>query len=118
MLPFPQLVEQAWVLPEALRQVGSLVQVFEQPVPSPLKSPFGPVHPLGKLVGSVPQSQASPDSFLPLPQAVLLPPVPGPFPPVLPIPEPALPPLDPSAPPVPPVPPPLELDPPVPVLPP
>ena len=72
MLPFPQLVEQAWVLPEALRQVGSLVQVFEQPLPSPLKRPFGPVHPVGTLVGSVPQSHASPTSFTPLPQTVMV----------------------------------------------
>ncbi len=68
MLPFPQLVEQACVFPEALRQVGSLVQVFEQPEPSPLKRPFGPVQPVGNLVVSVPQSQPSPASFTPLPQ--------------------------------------------------
>ena len=72
MLPFPQLVEQACVLPEALRQVGSLVQVLEQPVPSPLKRPFGPVQPVGSFVGSVPQSQASPASFTPLPQMAVV----------------------------------------------
>ena len=72
MLPFPQLVEQACVLPAELRQVGSLVQVLEQPEPSPLKSPFGPVHPTGNFVGSVPQSQASPASFTPLPQMAVV----------------------------------------------
>ena len=72
MLPFPQLVEQACVLPAELRQVGSLVQVLEQPVPSPLKRPFGPVHPTGNVVGLVPQSQASPDSFTPLPQMAVV----------------------------------------------
>ena len=49
MLPFPQVVEQAPRLARALRQVGSLVQVFEQPVPSPLKRPFGPVQPRREL---------------------------------------------------------------------
>src|SRR5580698_1886300 len=68
MLPFPQTVAQAWVTPAALRQMGSLVQVFEQPVPSPLKRPLGPVQPVGKVVRLVPQSQASPASTTPLPQ--------------------------------------------------
>ncbi len=72
MLPFPQLVEQACVLPEELRQIGSLVQVLEQPVPSPLKRPFGPVQPEGSFVGSVPQSQASPASCIPLPQTAVV----------------------------------------------
>ena len=72
MLPFPQLAAQAWVLPAELRQIGSLVQVFEQPVPSPLKRPLGPPQPLGKLVALVPQSQASPASFTPFPQTALV----------------------------------------------
>jgi len=49
-----------------------MVQVFEQPVPSPLKRPFGPVHPFGNLVGSVPQSHASPVSTMPLPHTDFL----------------------------------------------
>ena len=61
-LPLPQLGVQACVLPDELRQIGSLVQVLEQPVPSPLKRPFGPVHPAGISLGSEPQSQASPVS--------------------------------------------------------
>src|SRR5579871_3221914 len=75
-LPFPQTVEQAVVVPappaehvpELERQVGSLVQVFEHPVPSPLKRPFGPVQPLGSFVGSVPQSHDSPAPTTPSPQ--------------------------------------------------
>src|SRR4051794_35797530 len=45
MLPLPQLVLQACVLPLAgavvpvPRQIGSFVQVFEHPVPSPTKRP-------------------------------------------------------------------------------
>src|SRR3954452_5829162 len=72
MLPFPQLVEQACVLPWALRHVGSLVQVLEHPVRSPLKRPLGPVQPVGNLVGSVPQSQASPASCMELPQMAVV----------------------------------------------
>ncbi len=68
MLPLPQLTAQAVVLPLESRHLGSLVQVLVQPVPSPLKRPFGPVQPLGSLVGSLPQSQASPVSLMPLPQ--------------------------------------------------
>ena len=56
----------------AARQIGSLVQVFEQPVPSPLKRPLGPVQPRGNVVGSVPQSQASPASLMPLPQMAVV----------------------------------------------
>ena len=55
-----------------MRQVGSLVQVLEQPVPSPLKRPLGPVQPEGNFVGSVPQSQPSPASFTPLPQMAVV----------------------------------------------
>jgi hypothetical protein len=68
-LPFPQVAAQAWVAPVPLvpRQIGSTVQVFEQPVPSPLKRPFGPVQPVGSFAGSAPQSHASPVSTTPLP---------------------------------------------------
>ncbi len=61
-LPFPQLGAQACVFPDELRQIGSFVQVLEQPVPSPLKRPFGPEHADGTLLGSEPQSHASPVS--------------------------------------------------------
>ena len=61
-LPFPQTILQAVVAPLASRQVGSLVQVFVHPEPSPLKRPFGPVHPAGSASGLLPQSQASPVS--------------------------------------------------------
>src|ERR1022692_4303265 len=85
--PFPQLVAQAWVV-EPVRQTGSLVQVFEHPVPSPLKRPFGPVQPVGKGdVLLVPQSQDSLVSTMPLPQTELTPPLPAaPFVPATPVP--------------------------------
>ena len=72
--PFPQTVLQACVPqdPVVSRQTGSLVQVLEQPVPSPLKRPFGPVQPEGKVVKLVPQSQASPASTMPLPQIAMV----------------------------------------------
>ena len=78
--PFPQTVEQAWVVPAvpavheavAARQIGSFVHVFEQPVPSPLKRPLMPVQPLGIIVGSLPQSQDSPVSLMPLPQMAVV----------------------------------------------
>src|SRR3954471_5141271 len=72
MLPFPQLVAQACVLPAELRQIGSFVQVLEQPVPSPLKRPLGPVQPAGDAVGWRPQWQPSPVSFTPFPQSALV----------------------------------------------
>src|ERR1022692_600038 len=66
--PFPQLAAHAWVV-EPVRQTGSLVQVLEQPLPSPLKRPFGPVQPVGKGgVSLVPQSQPSLPVCLPSPQ--------------------------------------------------
>jgi hypothetical protein len=34
-LPSPQAAEHAWVLPELSWQIGSFVQLFEQPLPSP-----------------------------------------------------------------------------------
>jgi hypothetical protein len=73
-LPFPQVAAQACVVPAPFvpRQIGSTVQVFEQPLPSPLKRPFGPVQPVGSFVGSVPQSQASPVSSMPLPHTDFL----------------------------------------------
>src|SRR5580765_5885677 len=75
-LPLPQVTAQAWVAPAAVRQDGSLVQVFEQPVASPKKRPFGPLQsaPPGPWPAGygaalfVPQSQPSVPSFLPLPQ--------------------------------------------------
>src|SRR3954468_16859319 len=54
LLPLPQVVSQARVVTPS-RHLGSLVQVFEQPVPSPKKRPFGPGQPVGSFVGSVPQ---------------------------------------------------------------
>ena len=52
-----------------MRQLGSLVQVFEQPVASPKNRPFGPLQPVGHgPVMLVPQSQPSLPSFMPLPQ--------------------------------------------------
>src|SRR6187399_2318913 len=56
MLPSPHAVLQATVTPEASRQVGSVVQVLEQPVPSPLNIPFWSA-----------LSQDSPVSCMPLP---------------------------------------------------
>src|SRR5262245_41961762 len=47
MLPLPQLVAHACVAPVALRQAGSLVHVFVQPVASPKNTPFGPLQPVG-----------------------------------------------------------------------
>src|SRR5262245_15886872 len=66
LLPLPQLVSQARVLAvEPSRHFGSLVQVFEQPVPSPKNRPFGPGQPAGSFVASLPQSQPSLDSLVP-----------------------------------------------------
>jgi hypothetical protein len=70
--PSPHTVEQAWLWPELSRQLGSLVQVFEQPVPSPKKRPLRPLQPLGRFTGSVPQSHCSPISLIPLPQFALM----------------------------------------------
>src|SRR4051794_12287528 len=41
--PLPHAVAQACVFPEASRQLGSAVQVFEQPDASPKNRPFGPL---------------------------------------------------------------------------
>ena len=78
-LPFPQLVAHSWVdpVPFVPRQMGSLVQVFEQPVPSPLNRPFGPVQPVGMVLGSLPQSQDSPVSLIPFPHFATLQSLPG-----------------------------------------
>ena len=57
-------------IPVVPRQIGSFVQVLEQPLPSPLKRPFGTEQPAGNFVGSVPQSQPSLPSFIPLPQTL------------------------------------------------
>ena len=52
-----------------MRQVGSFVQVLEQPDASPKKRPFGPAQPVGHGPARlVPQSQPSLPSFMPLPQ--------------------------------------------------
>src|SRR5262245_44236058 len=75
-LPLPQVTAQAWVTPADVRQTGSLVQVFEQPVASPKNRPFGPLQsaPPGPCPAGygaalfVPQSQPSVPSLLPLPQ--------------------------------------------------
>ena len=54
---------------EPVRQVGSFVQVLEQPDASPKNRPFGPAQPVGHgPVVLVPQSQPSFPSFTPLPQ--------------------------------------------------
>src|SRR5688572_23853278 len=53
----PQRVVHAVVTPAASRHVGSCVQVFEQPEPSPWKRPL-----------AVPASHDSPASCMPLPQ--------------------------------------------------
>ena len=78
MAPLPQAVAHACVFPDGSRQLGSLVQVFEQPDPSPKNRPFGPLQPVGNVTLLVPQSQPSLPSFTPLPQTdaaqVLLPP--------------------------------------------
>src|SRR4051812_3849080 len=68
--PLPQVIAHAWFLPELSRQLGSFVQVFEQPLASPKNRPFGPLQPVGTFAGSVPQSQPSLPSFTPLPQTV------------------------------------------------
>src|SRR5437763_6945347 len=44
--PLPQAVAQACVLPDESRQLGSAVQVFEQPDASPKNNPFGPLQSL------------------------------------------------------------------------
>jgi hypothetical protein len=55
-------------MPLVPRQTGSFVQVFEQPVPSPLNKPFGPVQLVGHgPVKLVPQSQPSFPSVFPFP---------------------------------------------------
>ena len=66
--PLPQLMAHAPVV-APVRQLGSLVQVFEQPDASPKNRPFGPAQPAGHgAVRLVPQSQPSLPSFMPLPQ--------------------------------------------------
>src|SRR5262245_40981742 len=73
MLPLPQVVEQACVTPAEVRQVGSFVQVLEQPVASPKNRPFGPLQPVGYGPSLfVPQSPPSFPSFMPLPQMAAL----------------------------------------------
>src|SRR5688572_18852525 len=67
-LPMPQVMAHACVAPVALRQLGSFVQVFEQPLASPKNRPFGPLQPVGYIALSVPQSQPSFPSLTPLPQ--------------------------------------------------
>src|SRR5687768_7186928 len=67
-LPFPQVMAHACVAPVALRQLGSFVHVFEQPLASPKNRPFGPLQPVGYVALSVPQSQPSFPSLMPLPQ--------------------------------------------------
>jgi hypothetical protein len=86
MLPFPHTLSQARVAPVPVvpRQIGSLLQVFEQPVPSPLRRPFGPEQPAGSPTSEVPQSQVSPASTTPFPQEPgalpAAPPAPAPLP--------------------------------------
>src|SRR6187399_288661 len=58
-LPLPHVMAHACVTPAALRQLGSLVHVFEQPVASPKNRPLGPLQPVGYIALSVPQSQPS-----------------------------------------------------------
>src|SRR3954452_24249634 len=66
--PLPQLIAQACVV-APVRQEGSCVHVFEQPLASPKNNPFGPLQPVGHgPVRLVPQSQPSLPSFIPLPQ--------------------------------------------------
>src|ERR1700710_914445 len=55
-LPSPQTALHAWFLRLESRQLGSMVHVFEHPLPSPRKTPF-----------CEPRSQDSPDSTVPLP---------------------------------------------------
>src|SRR4051812_27944571 len=67
-------------LPE--RHFGSFVQVFEQPLPSPKKRPFGPLQVCPPAVGNgavvlVPQSHDSPVSSTPFPQIDFLQAIPG-----------------------------------------
>src|SRR6516225_7361968 len=74
MLPLPQLTSQARVVvvPVPERQAGSSVHVFEQPrlaaSGKPVSRPSGPGQPEGTFFGSVPQSQPSFPSLMPLPQ--------------------------------------------------
>src|SRR3954470_3892868 len=70
-LPLPQLTSHAWVV-APVRQAGSFVQAFVQPVPSPNIRPFGPLQPAGNVVLLEPQSQASVPSLTPLPQKDLV----------------------------------------------
>src|SRR3954470_18882418 len=66
--PLPQLTAHACVV-APVRQEGSCVHVFEQPVASPKNNPFGPLHPVGQgPTRLVPQSQPSLPSFMLLPQ--------------------------------------------------
>src|SRR3569623_2371121 len=71
-LPSPQPALQAWFFPLESRHVGSLVQVFEQPLPSPRNTPY-----------CSPASHDSPASPMPKPQPHLLQ-VLAPSPPALP----------------------------------